>query len=77
MILRFNKANSILDVKGQIQIAEHEDHAIAITIPIDSSFSLMGDPLTLKQVQAIYPCCITRLNGQKYLKIKDIYDIEF
>ena len=77
MILRFNNLKFTLEVKGQIQIAEHEDNAIAITVPTDSSFLLMGSSLTLKQVQAIYPCSIVRLDSQKYLKIKDIYDIEF
>ena len=77
MILRFNKLTFNIEVKGQIQTAEHEDAAIAITVPTDSSFLLMGDSLTLKQVQAICPCSIVRLDGQKYLKIKDIYDIEF
>lgn len=77
MIIRFNNLKFQLEVKGQIQTAEHEDSAIAITVPTDSSFFLMGDSLTLKQVQAICPSCIVRLDGQKYLKIKDIYDIEF
>lgn len=77
MILRFNELNFKLEVKGQIQIAEHEDNAIAITVPVDSNFYLMGDSLTLKQVQAICSCSTVRSDGQKYLKIKDIYDIEF
>ena len=77
MIIRFNNLKFQLDIKGEIKEAEHEDDAISITIPTDSNFSLMGDSLTLKQVQAIYPSCIVRLDGQKCLKIKDIYDIEF
>lgn len=77
MIIRFNKSTFTLEVKGEIKEAEHEDNAIAITVPTDSIFLLMGDTLTLQQVRAIYPCSIVRLDGQKYLKIKDIYDIEF
>jgi hypothetical protein len=77
MILRFNKLNFTIEVKGEIKEAEHEDTAIAIVVSTDSSFLLKGDPLTLKQIMTICSCCITRLDGQKYLKIRDIYDIEF
>ena len=77
MILRFNNLKFTLEVKGEIKEAEHEDDAIAIAVPTDSSFLLVGDSLTLKQVMAICSCCMTRLDGQKYLKIKNIYDIEF